>query len=597
MRAMGQRFRRLYPYLWRHRRALGLGMAFLLATAYMEIRLAVLIGTGIDLVAIDFGFFSDVQRSLLGWFFLLAAGLALAVGVARFWTRRLIIGASRHIEFDLRNDLFDHLLAMSPSFYDRYRTGEIMSRATADLDAIRIVIGPAIMYLGNTIAVTPLALGQMLRISPLLTALVWLPLAVIAPLFYFFKARIYRRFRRVQELMGDLTTNVQETLAGIRVIKAYAREEDRDRLFGELSDRYVAANVRLARLQAVFIPMLLLLGGLAMLVLVWAGSWLIIRGRLTIGELTSFFLLLNWSIWPLIALGWVLTQIERGSASMGRIDEIFGQRPEIHPATETDGGNGVDGAGALGIEVRDLSFAYPRGEEAALSGVSLSIPAGTTLGLTGPVGCGKSTLARLLARRYNPPPGTILIGGRDVLEWPVARLRARIGIVDQEPFLFSDSIGANIMLGVDGGPRDAAERMRRAAGAARIDEEISALPARYDTLLGERGINLSGGQRQRTALARALARDPSLLILDDALAAVDAQTEEAILGSLRELLTGRTTVIISHRISTVALADKIAFMEGGRVVEQGTHQELLARRGHYWRLAQRQRLADEIERI
>ncbi len=589
------RFRRLYPYLWRHRRALVLGILSLLGTAYLEIRVAVLIGNGIDLLGLELGALTELKRSLLSWFLVLTLGLGVGVAVTRFWMRWLIIGASRHIEYEFRNDFFHHLLGLSAGFYDRHRTGDIMSRATSDMEAIRIVIGPAIMYLANTAAVLPLAAYQMLRISPLLTLVIWLPLLTIAPLFYFFKTHIHRRFRLVQELMGELTTNVQETLAGIRVVKIYAREGDRAAGFDRVSDQYVAANIRLARLQAIFIPLLMLVVGLAVLMLIWVGSWLIIHGRLRIGELTSFFLLLNWSVWPLIALGWVLTQIERGSASMARVEEILKQQPEIPPAVQGEGVQaGVEVAGR--IEVRDLWFSYPRASEPALRGLTLTIPAGSTMGLTGPVGCGKSTLARLLARRYNPPAGAILIDGRDILEWPVAGLRGRIGIVDQEPFLFSDSIAANILFGIDGeGASGAVERARQAAQAAQLHEDVQNFAGQYETLLGERGINLSGGQRQRAALARALARDPALLILDDALAAVDTHTEEAILSALRELLVDRTSLIISHRISTVSLADRVAYMEEGRIVEQGTHQELLARRGRYYELAQRQRLAEEIE--
>ncbi|MEN6627328.1 MAG: ABC transporter ATP-binding protein [Candidatus Sumerlaeia bacterium] len=595
---MSHRFKRLYPYLWRYRVAIFWGMVCLVATNFLEIRVAMLVGNGIDMLRLPFGPFTGLQRAALTLFAVLVAGLAVGMAVTRFWMRRLIIGASRRIEYDFRNDFFTHLLRLSPSFYDRYRTGDIMSRATSDMDAIRMVIGPSIMYLTNTVTVLPMAIAQMLAISAILTGLVWLPLITLAPLFYYFKSRIHRRFRRVQELMSDLSTYVQETLAGVRVIKIFGREAGRSRDFNRVSDQYVASNIGLARLQAVFIPMLMLIVGLAVLMLIWAGSWLIIHGRLTIGQLTSFFLLLNWSVWPLIALGWVLTQIERGSASMLRVEEIFRQQPDIAPAYDSQKADvGPAPSPAIPIklcgriEIRDLTFQYPTAEEPALRNLNLIIEPGATLGLTGPVGCGKSTLARLLARRYNPPRGSVFVDGVDILDWPPHELRRQIGVVDQEPFLFSDTIAANILFGSRGDGR-----ARQYADAAQLASDVDSFPAGYETLLGERGINLSGGQRQRVALARALGREPALLILDDALAAVDTHTEEAILSGLKQLLKGRTTLIISHRISTVSLADEIAYMDRGRIVEQGTHAELMALRGRYHDLARRQQLAAEIER-
>ena len=597
---MFRRFNRIYPYLWRYRIPLLLGLLCLLATNYLEIRVAVLIGNGIDLLAIPAGPFPGLKRAGLWLFLGLTLGLGIAVAFTRFWMRRLIIGVSRHVEFDFRNDFFRHLLRLSPSFYDRYRTGDIMSRATGDMDAVRMVIGPSIMYLSNTLTVLPMAMVQMAHISAPLTVAVWIPMFAIVPLFYFFKTHIHKRFKRVQELMSDLSTNIQETITGIRVVKVFAREPERAAHFTSISDTYVTENLRLARLQAVFIPTLMLVVGLAILLLIWVGAFLIMRGRLSVGELTSFFLLLNWSVWPMIAIGWVLTQIERGSASMARIDEIFAQKPDIAPAADEAERPAAAEVPLLRgqIELRDLTFSYPGVAEPALRNLSLEIPAGATLGLTGPIGCGKSTLARLLARRYNPPRGTLFVDGRDILDWPVDGLRRQIGVVDQEPFLFSDTIAANIAYGIgaDGHNPLADGRVPAAAEVAQLAGEVDSFPRGYETILGERGINLSGGQRQRAARARALARDPALLILDDALAAVDTHTEEAILRGLRAFLADRTTLLISHRISTVSLADQIAYMHSGRIVELGTHDELMALGGHYYALAQRQRLAEEIEK-
>jgi ATP-binding cassette subfamily B multidrug efflux pump len=605
-------FRRIYPYLWQHRYVLLAGIFFLILTNYMEVRLAVLVGSGTDILRNNLGPLYSLQKNLLNVFLLLVVGLGLGMAVARFWMRRLIIGVSRHVEYRFRNDFFNHLLCMSSSFYDRYRTGDLMSRATSDMDAVRVVLGPAIMYIANTLAILPMTIHQMISISPRLGIICMLPLLCVAPFFYLFKRHIHERFQRTQELMSDISSNIQECLSGIRVIKSSAREEKFGRLFDEVSSTYVTANMALARVNCIFMPMLGLIVFLSVLLLLGVGGIMIIRGSLTHGELVTFFLLLMSSVWPIIAVGWVLSQIERGSASMKRIEFIFQELPEvevpnilINPPVDV---TAIPDADRLRGHVvfRDLTFSYSGNSDPVLREINLEIEPGQVIGLTGPVGCGKSTFAALLARRYNPPPGTLMIDGRDILDWPIGLYRRQVGMVDQEPFLFSDTIASNIAYGLDpylsgdGGIRHpesaAGKQLRQASEIAQVHEQIESFPWGYETILGERGINLSGGQRQRTALARALAGDPRLLILDDALAAVDTHTEEAILRGLKEYLGGRTTILISHRISTVSLAHRIAYLENGCLLETGTHDELLRKKGHYWRLAKLQQLAEEIER-
>ncbi len=605
-------FRRIYPCLWQYRILLLSGFFFLILTNYMEVRLAVLIGSGTDILRTSLGPFYTLQKNLLNVFLLLVVGLGMGMAVTRFWMRRLIIGVSRHVEYNFRNDFFLHLLRMPSSFYDRYRTGDLMSRATSDMDAVRVVLGPAIMYIANTMTILPMTIFQMINISPKLGIICMLPLLSVAPFFYLFKKHIHERFTRTQELMSDISSNIQENLSGIRVIKSSAREEEFGRSFNEVSEEYVEANLALARINCIFMPVLGFIVFLSVLLLLWVGGILITREALTHGELVTFFLLLMASVWPIIAVGWVLSQIERGSASMKRIESVFqesvdAQTPQVSLNPPGATGPIPDIHRMRGhITFRGLTFSYNPESGPVLRDVDIEIQPGQIIGLTGPVGCGKSSFAALLARRYSPPAGTLMIDGRDILEWPIGEYRRQVGMVDQEPFLFSDTIASNIAYGLDPGislsgeaprPRSATgQHLRHAAKIAQLHGQIEEFPDGYETILGERGINLSGGQRQRTALARALAGDPRLLILDDALAAVDTQTEEAILQGLREFLGGRTTVLISHRISTVSLAHQIAYLEDGRILETGTHDELLRRKGRYWKLAQQQQLADEIER-
>ncbi len=586
-------FNALLPYIRENTGLLLLGAVMLIAANYLDVKALTLLGQGIDLLAVNLGPFAGIHEGLMVGFVATVAVLVVAAAIARFWMRWLIIGASRQIEFRYRDDLFRHLQSLSASFFSRYPTGDIMSRSTNDLESVRLVIGPAVMYLSGTAVMLPMSLYQMIQISGTLTLFTWLPLVLVAPLFYFFSRRIHVRSMRSQEIFSEISTRVQETLTGIRVIKAYAREDEAAKQFEGTSNEFVRESVALALLQAYFIPLMAFIISLSLLGLVWAGGVLIVLHKdepsgLTPGNLIGFLVLLMANIWPLAAIGWVFSMVERGSASMERLNRIFAEQTEITDPPVSKEEKNVRGR----IELRNLTFTYPGAHKPALREINLNVAEGQIIGLTGPVGCGKSTLAHLLSRRYNPERGMIVIDDRDILDWRLRDYRARVGIVDQEPFLFSESIASNIAYGCPGAEQS---KITHAAQIAQFDADVREFPHQYETLLGERGINLSGGQRQRAALARAIAIDPAILILDDALAAVDTHTEEEILKGLREFMRGRTTLLISHRISTVSLADHILYMENGSIAESGTHEDLIEHSGHYAALARRQQLTEEIE--
>ncbi|MBI1785913.1 ATP-binding cassette domain-containing protein, partial [Candidatus Sumerlaeota bacterium] len=459
-------FSTLRPYVAENRRLLLLGAVTLVLANYLDVKVLVLLGKGVDLIGWNLGPFAGIHAQLLTVFLLLLGALAIAAAVARFWMRWLIIGASRQIEFKYRDDLFRHLEGLSASFFSRYSTGDIMSRSTNDLESVRLVIGPAVMYISGTMVMLPMSLYQMIQISGWLTFCTWAPLVLVAPLFYFFNHRIHARFTRAQEIFSDISTRVQETLTGIRVIKVYAREEQEAKRFGELSLRYVDENVRLALLQAYFIPLMGFIISLSMLALIWVGGVMIVHqtaeaAGITLGSLIALFVLLMANIWPLAAIGWVFSMVERGSASMERLNKLFDEKSEIvdSPAgiellkSAAEGNGAAQGTPAAlrlrgELECRNLTFTYPGAANPSLRDINFRLGAGQILGLTGPVGCGKSTLAALLARRFNPQATSLLVDGRDILDWPLREYRRQVSIVDQEPFLFSDTIAANICYGL-----------------------------------------------------------------------------------------------------------------------------------------------------
>jgi ATP-binding cassette, subfamily B, multidrug efflux pump len=522
--------------------------------------------------------------------------VAAAKGIFQFLTRSTVIGVSREIEFDLRNDLFQHLEGLSYSYYQRTRTGDIMARATNDLNAVRMLLGPAIMYSANTVVFTTGALVFMLWISPRLTLYAFLPLPIVSITIQYFGQQIHQRFERIQSMFSEISARAQENFSGARVIRAYVQEEAEIAAFETSNLEYIARSMKLVRLMGMLWPTLETMLGMAIVLVLWLGGREVISGRISVGDFVAFNTYMVQLTWPIIALGWVINIFQRGTASMGRINEILVERSEIEdsPAIKAGLASGAIVPTHLQgeIEFRHLNFSY--NGKPVLHDINLRIPAGTSLAIVGPTGSGKTTLVSLIPRIYDAEPGAVLIDGTPVREHSIANLRHNLGFVPQETFLFSETVRGNIAFGKE----DATdEDVRAAARAANIAEDIEGFPEQYRTLVGERGITLSGGQKQRTAIARAIIRNPRILILDDALSSVDTHTEDKILNHLREVMEGRTTIFISHRVSTVRNADRIAVLHAGRIVELGTHDELVAKDGYYTDLYNKQLLEEELAEV
>jgi ATP-binding cassette, subfamily B, multidrug efflux pump len=554
---------------------------------------------------------SGVTRQKLLTYSLLIIAIALVKGIFQFLTRWVVIGISRDIEFDLRNDLFAHLERLSYSYYQRNRTGDIMARATNDLNAVRMLLGPAIMYSANTIVFTAGALGFMLAISPKLTIYAFLPLPIASIVIQYFGRRIHERFERIQAMFSDISARAQENFSGARVIRAYVQEQAEIAAFEGANKEYIRRSLGLVRLMGMLWPTLELMLGAAVVIVLWLGGRQVLLGKMSVGDFVAFNTYMMQLTWPVIALGWVINIFQRGTASMVRIEEILSTQPEIADE-EIIGPSGDRAIGSskneitrlpdlVGeIEFRNLNFAY--NGTSVLKDINLRIPAGSSLAIVGPTGSGKTTLVNLIPRIYDAAPGAVLIDGRPVRQFPLDSLRRHIGFVPQETFLFSDTIRENIAFGMsEEDSHEAGEatldRIKAAAEAANIAQDIASFPEGYNTMVGERGITLSGGQKQRTAIARALLRSPRILILDDALSSVDTHTEDKILNHLREIMRGRTTIFISHRVSTVRNADSIAVLHQGRIVEMGTHEQLIARNGYYTDLYNKQLLEEELEEV
>jgi len=550
-------------------------------------------------------YYQPHSRHTVGIYCLILIVCIALKGVMSFCTRWILIGISRDIEFDIRNDLLDRLLVLEPEFYVRNRTGELMSRATNDLNSVRMVLGPGIMYSGTTIVTMVLAIALMLKLSPPLTLWVLLPVPIVAVAVFYFGKVIHELYEKIQAALATLSAKVQENLSGVRVIRAYAQESSEINGFDEPNREYVAKNVLLIRTWSMFMPSLQAMIGTTFLIVLWQGGYRFLHGQMSLGALITFNTYLNFLVWPMVALGWVTNIFQRGAASMGRLNYILNAKPQIDDRFAT-----LPAATPLAgeIEFPNLTFQYPtavsgnvnkgigsNGSEAhpVLKNINLTIPAGSTLAVVGPTGSGKTTLAALIARLWEAPNGEILIDGHSIREWPLETLRRAIGYVPQDTYLFSETVRENIAFGLETHKED---QILEAADIACLGTDVQDFASRYDTMVGERGMTLSGGQKQRSAIARAVIRDPRILILDDSLSAVDTQTEEKILGRLRRVMRGRTTILIAHRTSTVRDADKIAVLKDGAIIEYGTHDELLANAGYYADLYQKQLLEEELER-
>jgi ATP-binding cassette, subfamily B, multidrug efflux pump len=574
----------LLPYLRRYRGAIAWGMVMVVVSNALNVG-------GIEAIKYAVNGLGRPDGRVGTWA-LVVLGLALLAGGGRYAMRKILNGVSRRVETDLRDRLFEHLLRLDAGFYATNPTGEIMSRATNDISAVRMVAGPAYMYLVNTVVFAVLAVTRMVLVDPWLSLVTLLPMVLLPPVTLYFGTVIHDRFEKIQEQMGVISTMVQENLAGHRIVKAYGQEAYQTERFRLLSAEYLHRNVALARTSGLFYPLLGLLSGLALVAALWAGGRAVLAGDLTTGDFVLFLLYLGYLTWPLIALGWVVNLFQRGAASMARVSAILAREPAVSDAPGAAAPSVVRGE----IELRDVWFRYPGSERDVLRGVSCRIPAGATVAVVGPTGSGKSTLVQLLVRLHDATAGEVRVDGREVRAWPLAALRGAVAAVPQDTFLFSATIAENLAMGLDEADESRrGERIRWAAGVSRLDEAVAGFPGGYDTLLGERGVNLSGGQKQRAALARALARDARILILDDALSAVDTHTEHEILEGLRRVMAGRTSIIVSHRVSAVMHADHILVLDQGRVAEQGTHVQLLRSGGLYAQLQRRQLLAEAVE--
>lgn len=565
------------PYWWDYLRGGVLGFFF--------IAVELLLPWVVRQVVHQFNTNSMTARLLWIYFGALIA-IAVISGIARFFQRWYMIGASRKFEYDLRNDYFRHIQLMSQRFFNRWKTGDIMARATNDLNYVRMFIGPGIMGSFNLLRV-PAAIGLMVYFSPTLTLIALMPLPVVSLMVYFFVMYMHRQSKVVQEQFSVVTGRAQENLAGARVVQAYGVADRELRDFTVESEKYMREGMRLAMVMSLAHPLIEMMVGATALLVLWRGGLMVIDGALLFADFSGFIVCLLMLAWPLVEFGWVLTLYQRGAVAMNRITEVLASEPAIRDTERTR--QDIEHIRG-GVRFENVSFAYQ--DDLVLHDIDFEISPGQTVAIVGRTGSGKSSVVALMTREYDPTQGRVLIDGIDAREIPVQVLRGAIGYVPQDTFLFSDSIVENLTFGRPGATE---EEIRHAAEVAQFSEVVGDLPHGFDTLLGERGVNLSGGQKQRLAIARAVVRDPSILILDDALSSVDTHTEEEILQRLKRVMASRTSVLISHRVSTVRHADLIIVLDEGRIVERGTHDELLVAGGVYADMYERQLLEEEIE--
>ncbi len=581
---------RLIPYLKRYRKTLLLGILTVVGSNLFTVAQPLFLGYAIDELKRGIEQHTFVSNDLLMWAGLIV-GFSLVAGFFTFLTRQTIIVVSRHIEFDMRNDLLGHLQKLSHSYFQNTPTGDLMAHATNDIAAVRNTLGPGIMYPTDTIMTFTMVLTLMLVKDWRLTLLALVPMPVVSYAVYWLGKVIHEKFTERQEQFSRLTTRAQENLSGIRVIKAYVREKYETEQFRLLSWDYLKKNLVLAKVQSVMWPLMFVLVGFSMVITLYSGGLRVISGEISIGTLSAFMAFLTMLIWPMIAFGWVVNMIQQGSASMGRLATIFDRQPDIRDSEATDQSiTAIQGT----IEFENVSFTHKGTATPTLKHINLKIEKGMTLAVIGHTGTGKSTLINLIPRLYDVTDGRLLIDGIDVRTIPLSVLRSQIGYVPQETFLFSDTIAENVRYGIDD---PSMERVLEASSISRIASDVSEFSRQYDTMIGERGITLSGGQKQRTSIARAVIRQPKILILDDALSAVDTYTEEEILKRLKIFMEGRTSILISHRISTVKDADLIIVLSNGEIVERGTHEELVERGGIYADLNEKQLLEKQLEEM
>jgi ATP-binding cassette subfamily B multidrug efflux pump len=579
---MLHRLRPLKPYLARYKKHFVVGFTTLLITQIVGITIPLIIKSGIDDLSLR------VPRSQLLFLGGLLVGAALLKAFFQFWMRWILIGISRDVEYDLRNDLFSHLMTLSPRYYTVTRTGDLMSKLTNDLNAVRNMVGPGVMYSANTVVAGIATIGLMIHLDWRLTVLTLIPLPLASVGVKYFGQRIHDRFEKIQAMYSEVTEKVRENLAGVRVIRTFCQEAAESDQFDKMNLEFVEKNKALIWITSFLWPALTLLFAIAFMLIMVVGGGHVISGRISVGAFTAFNIYLTYLIWPIIALGWVTNLVQRGMASLERLNTIFVVQPEIddrdvpeHPLTALRGE----------IEFRDLTFGY--NGKTILKHINLRIPAGKTVAVVGATGSGKSTLVSLIPRLYDASDASmVLIDGVPVRQIPLKTLRKHIGFVPQETFLFSDTIRENIKFAAPAAPEAEVER---AAEISNILPDIRGFPKGFDTMVGERGLTLSGGQKQRTAISRAVIGDPRILILDDALSSVDTYTEEKILSQLTGMMAGRTTLLISHRVSTIQNADEIVVLRGGEIVERGTHEQLLALNGAYTELYNKQLIEEELE--